>query len=378
MVTMNSLQANMNSQPGAAVPPMIVPRPRTAENEPSPLPGMIGNSAAMREVFNLARLAAPSKASVLIFGETGTGKELVARAIWQLSNRAEKPYVRVNCGALHENLLESELFGHVKGSFTGAIENKIGRFAAAHQGTIFLDEVNSMSAALQVKLLRVLQEGTFERVGDTQVQSVDVRVIAASNELLRPKIAAGQFREDLYFRLNVVPIFLPPLCNRKEDIEPLARFFLEKHSRANGFETPELTEELLRELQGGEWPGNIRELENVIERLVVLSRGGPAPAGVLHLDQPRFPFRGLAESADDDVPALLRRAVRLTVDGAGAGSEGLYGQFIQVAERELLTHVMALADGVQSKAAKMLGINRNTLAKKLGEVDTNDEPDFVI
>ncbi len=347
-------------------------------NDVGPLPGMIGNSDSMREVFRLARLAALSKASVLIYGETGTGKELVARAIWQLSTRAEGPYVRVNCGALNENLLESELFGHVKGSFTGAIENKVGRFEAANGGTIFLDEVNSMSAALQVKLLRVLQEGTFERVGDSKVQSVDVRIIAASNELLRSKIAAGQFREDLYFRLNVIPIFLPPLSARRDDIEPLTRFFLERYSKENGFPAPELPAEILGELQASDWPGNIRELENVIERLVVLARGGPVVSGVLHLDHPPFPFRTAAGVPDHDASSLIRRAVRLAV-GADDGTENLYSRFIQVAERELFAHVMKLADGVLSKAAKLLGINRNTLAKKLGESDEDENaPEWVI
>ena len=372
----NNLQPGTECSSGAVTAPDFSPHPLVVGREPTALPGMIGSSKAMLEVFNLARLAARSKASVLIFGETGTGKELVARAIWQLSDRAEKPYVRVNCGALHENLLESELFGHLKGSFTGAIENKVGRFEAAHRGTIFLDEVNSMSAALQVKLLRVLQEGTFERVGDTQVQCVDVRVIAASNELLRPKIVAGQFREDLYFRLNVVPIFLPPLSARKEDIEPLAKFFLELHSRENGFPAPELTDEMLRELKASEWPGNIRELENVIERLVVLARGGPVPLSVLRLDRPCFHFRTPSGPASNDRVSLIRRAVHLAVD---AEEGALYSNFIQMAERELVHHVLALADGVQTKAAKMLGINRNTLAKKLGESDGSEyEPEFVI
>lgn len=349
----------------------------TASGGNTPLPDVIGTGPAMDEVVRLVRLAAPSRATVLIVGETGTGKELIARAIWQLSDRPQGPYVRVNCGALHENLLESELFGHVKGAFTGAVEHRIGRFEAAHGGTIFLDEVNSMSPALQVKLLRVLQEGTFERVGDTRAQRVDVRVIAASNELLGPKMAAGQFRPDLYYRLNVVPIFLPPLRARREDIGPLARFFLDRYGRENGIRPPDLTPELLRELQTAEWPGNVRELENVVERLVVLGRGGPVPSGVVRLDEPRFPFRGQAESADD-LPGLLRRAVRRAVE-AEAQPGSLFDHFIQAAERELLAYVLTLSDGVQTKAARLLGINRNTLAKKLGEAAGPDrDPDWVI
>src|SRR5881398_3740485 len=192
----------------------------------APLPGVIGDSSAMREVYRLTRLVAPTRASVLLVGETGTGKELIARSIHKLSPRADGPYVRVNCGALSESLLESELFGHIKGAFTGAIDNKTGRFEAAHGGTIFLDEISSMSAKLQVKLLRVLQEREFERVGDSKTNRVDVRVVAATNESLEDEIETGNFREDLYYRLNVVPIPLPPLRERRDDILPLAQFFL--------------------------------------------------------------------------------------------------------------------------------------------------------
>src|SRR5271169_3151565 len=196
-------------------------------SDDSPLSGIVGTSEALREVFRLTQVVAPTRASVLIVGETGTGKELVARAIHRLSPRADGPYVRVNCGALTESLLESELFGHVKGAFTGAIDNKTGRFEAAHGGTIFLDEISCMSAKLQVKLLRVLQEKEFERVGESRTIRVDTRVIGATNAFLEDEISAGRFREDLYYRLNVVPIYIPPLRERIEDIPALARFFLE-------------------------------------------------------------------------------------------------------------------------------------------------------
>src|SRR5262245_55863917 len=203
---------------------------RSAENLDAELPGIVGASGAMREVYRLTRLVARTPATVLLIGETGTGKEMVARAVHRLSPRAEGPFVRVNCGALAEGLLESELFGHIKGAFTGAIENKIGRFEAAHTGTIFLDEISSTTPPLQTKLLRVLQEKEFERVGDSKTIRVDTRVVAATNHHLPDEIEAGRFREDLYYRLNVWPIYLPPLRERREDIPLLARHFLARHS----------------------------------------------------------------------------------------------------------------------------------------------------
>src|SRR6516162_5921894 len=237
-------------------PPLPLP---PSEPLDAPLEGIIGASAAMRAVYRLIRLVAPSPASVLLVGETGTGKELMARAIHRLSPRGDGPYVRVNCGALSESLLESELFGHVKGAFTGAIDNKTGRFEAAHGGTIFLDEISSMSPKLQVKLLRVLQERELERVGESRTIRVDTRVIAATNQLLEDEIEAGRFRDDLYYRLNVVAIHLPPLRERREDIAPLARYFLERYSEENRRETPELTTDVLKALQEYDWPGNVRE-----------------------------------------------------------------------------------------------------------------------
>ena len=198
-----------------------------------PIPGIIGSSQAMEEVYKQTRKVARSQASVLLLGETGTGKELIAKALHRLSKRNTGPMVTVNCGALHEELLESELFGHVRGSFTGAIDNRTGRFEAAHTGTIFLDEINSTSLTLQVKLLRVLQEREFQRVGDTQTVQVDVRVIAASNRMLMDEVEAGNFREDLYWRLNVVPIQLPALRQRREDIPELVAHFLTIYNEVN-------------------------------------------------------------------------------------------------------------------------------------------------
>src|SRR6516165_1425158 len=214
--------------------------PSTPPREPidASLPGIVGEGPAMREVYRLTRLVAPTRASVLLVGETGTGKEMVARAIHKLSPRSDGPYVRVNCGALAESLLESELFGHIKGAFTGAIDNKTGRFEDAHGGTIFLDEISSMSAKLQVKLLRVLQENEFERVGESRTIRVDTRVVAATNQFPEDEIEAGRFRDDLYYRLIVVPIYLPPLRERRKDVRPLARHFLRRYSEENRRDAP--------------------------------------------------------------------------------------------------------------------------------------------
>src|SRR5438477_10210132 len=228
----------------------------------------------MREVYQRTRLVAPSRASVLLIGETGTGKELIARSVPKLGPRADGPYVRVNCGALTESLLESELFGHIKGAFTGAVDNKTGRFEAAHGGTIFLDEISSMSAKLQVKLLRVLQEREFERVGESRTIRVDTRVVAATNQFLEDEIEAGRFRDDLYYRLNVVPIYLPPLRERRKDIPLLVQHFLERYCEENRRETPPVPPEVMQRLQEYDWPGNVRELENYCERSVVLGQDG--------------------------------------------------------------------------------------------------------
>src|SRR5262245_31748630 len=245
------------------------------------LPGIVGHSPAMREVYALTRLVAPTPRTVLLVGETGTGKEMVARAIHRLSPRADGPYVRVNCGALAESLLESELFGHVKGAFTGAIDNKTGRFEAAHGGTIFLDEISSMSPKLQVKLLRVLQEHEVERVGEARTIRVDSRVLAATNQLLEDEIEAGRSRADLPLQLHGAPVSLPPLRERRDDIPALARFFLERYCDENRRETPDLGREVLGVLQAHDWPGNVRELENYIERAVVLSAGGDITADLV-------------------------------------------------------------------------------------------------
>jgi two-component system response regulator AtoC len=341
------------------------------------LPGVIGTSSAIREVARTTRQVAPTRAAVLIVGETGTGKELIARAIHDLSPRQSGPYIRVNCGALTESLLESELFGHVKGSFTGAVDNRTGRFEAAHTGSIFLDEINSTSPKLQVKLLRVLQEGEFERVGDTRTNKVDTRIVAATNRDLLDEIDSGRFREDLYYRLNVVPIYLPPLRERREDIPILVEFFLKRYVEQNRREVKRVQPEAMRRLREHDWPGNVRELQNYVERGVVLGEGPELT--VEHLPpqlRGEAPPRPIRSRGGGDPAALASELVRQGIRSAGPQANNLYDRVVGLVERELIEQVLASCDRVQIKAAARLGINRNTLHKKLSEfrIDENGVP----
>jgi Nif-specific regulatory protein len=347
--------------------------PKSEHAEP-PLPEIVGTSPAMQDVYRLVRLAAPRSASVLLIGETGTGKEVIARAVHKLSRRSDGPFIRVNCGALHENLLESELFGHIKGAFTGAVENKTGRFEAAHGGTIFLDEINSTSPKLQVKLLRVLHEREFERVGESRTIRVDVRVIAATNASLEDLVEKGEFREDLYYRLNVVPVVLPPLRERRDDIPLLAQFFLKRYADQHRCAVPELTAAVMDSLKAHDWPGNVRELENTLERLIVLSEGGSVAADLLRFGRPRYalrPARGNGEHGHD-VPSLIRALVRAGIQTPLPQGLKLYDFLVGGLERELIEEVLRQCDGTKVKAADRLGINRNTLHKKVEEFERQD------
>jgi len=345
-------------------------RPSVPESEPprtGPIAGLIGGSPAMLEVYATTRRVAASNASVLLLGETGTGKELIAKAIHALSPRGSGPFVRVNCGALSESLLESELFGHVRGAFTGAVSNRAGRFEAAHTGTIFLDEINSTTLLLQVKLLRVLQEREFERVGDTETIRVDTRVIAASNRDLLDEVAKETFREDLYYRLNVVPIVLPPLRSRREDIPSLVSHFLEVYSEQNDRYVVHLQPEALDALVKYHWPGNVRELQNVVERCVVM-----APGDEITLELLPAAIRGGRPAATmpgrgGDLDSLARDLVEQGLATAAADDDTLFDRVVSRVERELISQMLAACGGVQLKAAARLGINRNTLRKKLLE-----------
>jgi DNA-binding NtrC family response regulator len=352
--------------------------PATRAGEPQgvirALPGVLGDSPAMREVVRTTSQVAPSRACVLIVGETGTGKELIARAIHDLSPRSTGPYIRVNCGALTESLLESELFGHVKGSFTGAVDNRTGRFEAAHTGSIFLDEINSTSPKLQVKLLRVLQEGEFERVGDNNTKKVDTRIIAATNRDLLDEIDAGRFREDLYYRLNVVPIYLPPLREHRDDVETLVLFFLRRYGEQNRREMRKVHPEAMRRLREHDWPGNVRELQNYVERAVILGTGPELlpehlPPQLRGEATPR-PIRHRGGGAD--LASLASELVRQGIRAAGPNANNLYDRIVGQVERELIQQVLQTCDRVQIKAAARLGINRNTLHKKLSEYRIDD------
>ena len=303
---------------------------------------IVGSSPAMHRVFEIVDQVAPSKSTVLITGESGTGKELIASAIHQRSARAGGPFIKLHCAALAENLLESELFGHERGAFTGAVARRDGRFQLADGGTLFLDEIGEISPSLQVKLLRFLQEHEFERVGSGQTIRVDVRVIAATNRNLAEEVARGRFREDLFYRLNVVAVELPPLRDRRSDIPTLAKFFVDRYAKDNGRTIEGLSSDALDVLTAYDWPGNVRELENAIERAVVMAPG------------PLIERRHL--------PASVRPSQR-----AEGGAPPIPGSTLAEIERYAILETLRATGGSTSKAAEALGISVRTVQYRLHE-----------
>jgi DNA-binding NtrC family response regulator len=302
---------------------------------------IIGKSVPMKKVFETIELVAPSRANVLIYGDSGTGKEMIADAIHHNSPREDKPYIKVHCAALPESLLESELFGHEKGAFTGAIARKRGRFELAHLGSLFLDEVGEIPSQIQVKLLRVIQEREFERVGGEQPLKVDVRIISATNKNLKDEVENGNFREDLYYRLDVVSIHVPPLRDRRDDIPLMVHKFMEEFSKENNKEIEGITNGALQALVSYKWPGNVRELRNVIESIVVLTKGNI----IAEQDLPEY-ILSKDEQSHLKIPA---------------------GASLADAEKRMILFTLQNTGGNKTKASEILKIGRKTLHRKLGE-----------
>jgi transcriptional regulator with PAS, ATPase and Fis domain len=328
---------------------------------------IVGGSAAIRRLLGLAATAARSRSSVLITGETGTGKELIANVVHYNSDRAAGPLVKVNCGALPESLLETELFGHVKGAFTGAVRDYEGRFRAADGGTLFLDEVSEMSPRLQMKLLRVLQERQFEPVGSTKTMTVDVRIVAATGRDLRSEIKAGRFRHDLFYRLNVIPINIPPLSERREDIPLLVDHFLEKYNREANRHVTHVPREVLEKLVAYSWPGNVRELENCIERAVVMSPDNEVSLDLLpeEIRECRPDLMMATESDREADPVSELRQAVIRVLAAKDDLAGVRSAVLEKVEEALLRHLHDSGRYSQRELARLLSLSRVTLRKKL-------------
>lgn len=316
-----------------------------------PFGRIIGQSPGMQKVFELVEKVADTDATVLTTGESGTGKELVARAIHHLSRRRDHPLVPVNCGAIPEELLESELFGHEKGAFTGAVRTRVGRFELANGGTIFLDEIGEMSPKLQVKLLRVLQDGQFERIGGTKTIFSDIRVIAATNQDLGKAVAEGRFREDLYYRLHVIPLHVPPLRERLGDIPALVQYFLTRFAKTRQTKVKAIDPKVIDRFKSYHWPGNIRELENLIERLVILSDG------------PKITLKDLPDKFSQ--PAGLPSYSKVVLP-----EEGLdLSEHLAELESSYIEQALARSGGNKAQAARLLGLNRTTLVEKLKKME---------
>lgn len=359
--------------------------PQTVENWRQCFPEIIGRSGSMTKVLELVSKVARSESAVLVLGESGTGKELIASAIHRLSPRSHKPFVPLNCSAIPENLLESELFGHEKGSFTGAERRRMGHFEAANGGTIFLDEIGDMPPSLQAKLLRVLQDRRFTPLGGNESKEADVRVIAATNKNLDHAIKRGDFRLDLYYRLNVLPVYIPALRERSEDIAELLEFFVESANRVQNVNTPcFLTDELVRFLATFQWPGNVRQLQNLVERLVVMKGGGAIgisdlPREVVEkidADERREFATMPQESFAGDMPRIrtsasmpIPRNDKPIVTPATFGELPVEGldlvKFIEDLENDYIKQALDRTGNNKNQAAKLLGLNRTTLVERI-------------
>lgn len=307
---------------------------------------IVGRSPAMRDIFHTVERVAPTRATVLLAGESGVGKDMIARAIHQHSPRKNHPFVKINCTAIPENLMESELFGYEKGAFTGANTSKPGKFEQADQGTVFLDEIGDVPGNIQVKLLRILQERQFERLGSNLTRNVDVRVVAATNVDLRAALEQGRFREDLYYRLNVVPINIPPLRDRKEDIPFLAKHFVQKLSKELGTAAREISPAAMERLLAHPWPGNVRELENTIERSLVLASGEVLQPSDIRVEAPRNNM----QMAQQQTPLLPE------------------GETLEHWEQMMIREALRRANGNKSQAARLLGLTRNALRYRLSQM----------
>ncbi|MCB2155153.1 sigma 54-interacting transcriptional regulator [bacterium] len=339
---------------------------RSEIEENFPADGLIGRSRLWKSVIAQVQQVAPTESTVLIQGETGTGKEVLARAIHERSTRARKPLIKVNCGALPENLIESELFGHERGAFTGAMNRRVGRFELAHGGTIFLDEIGEMPMSLQVRLLRVLQEREFERVGGEKPIRVNVRVITATNKDLRAEVAAGRFRADLYYRLNVFPIDVPPLRVRPEDAVLLTKYFLQRFAERIGRKGLQLTEESVQAVANYSWPGNVRELEHLVERGIILAQGNQVDLKALLMPNPAtlaFPSDPPSPMATLQMPDVSQPA-REVAEGKKVSLKDSFAE----AERSAIIHALEECNytiGGKNGAAAMLGLKRQTLQSKI-------------
>jgi nitrogen regulation protein NR(I) len=321
---------------------------------------LVGQSPAMQAIYKEIGRVASKPVNVLIRGETGTGKELIARAIYQHSDRAKAPFVAINCAAIPETLLESELFGHERGAFTGAEERRIGRFEQANHGTIFLDEIGDMTLGTQVKLMRVLQEKTLQRLGGKETITVDVRVVAATNHDLETAIRNKQFREDLYYRLSVMVIALPPLRQRKDDIPELVRYFLQKHGPELGNPKPSIHADAMSFLQSHNWPGNVRELENVVRKSVLL-----AQSYTITVDHIQTALNKTSELVYSPTRAFGEYLDELLTAAQAGDISDAHARALETTERELFARAIKLAHGNQARAARWLGISRITMKAKL-------------